>query len=170
MRELPRVYRSFEEFEREELRSLSRLHVSVDEMMDEAFCQELDFDPDFVAARSRREESEEERSRRRRPRRRSVHPSATVSPSAGTWPSTPAAASAWRSASAAAGSPCTMKKRAGPERARIADEVPLVGVGREGREHRDPGVELVLEPEDLDLAAAARPAAARACAPPGSRR
>jgi hypothetical protein len=62
MREMglgPKVYTSFEEFEREELRRLSCLHVAVDEYMDECFCEELDFDPDFVARRRKHEEAEE---------------------------------------------------------------------------------------------------------------
>ncbi|HEY3358798.1 MAG TPA: hypothetical protein VGQ83_36455 [Polyangia bacterium] len=54
----PKVYRSFEEFEREELRSLSTLHFSVDEMIDDAFIAELDFDPEFVA-KSKRDEDDE---------------------------------------------------------------------------------------------------------------
>lgn len=40
----PKVYRSFEEFERDELRKLDGLHVSIDEMLDEMFGEELDFD------------------------------------------------------------------------------------------------------------------------------
>ena len=60
MRTMPKVYRSFEEFEREELRCLSSLHAAVDEMLDDSFVAELDFDPDFVAKRKRREEEEEE--------------------------------------------------------------------------------------------------------------
>ena len=39
----PKVYRSFEEFERDELRKLDLLHVSIDEMLDDMF-GELDFD------------------------------------------------------------------------------------------------------------------------------
>jgi len=42
----PKVYRSFEEFEREELQKLDRLYVSVDEMLDEMFAEEMDFDED----------------------------------------------------------------------------------------------------------------------------
>jgi hypothetical protein len=41
----PKVYRSFEEFERDELRKLDGLHVSIDDMLDEMFADELDFDP-----------------------------------------------------------------------------------------------------------------------------
>ena len=40
----PKVYRSFEEFERDELRKLDGLHVSIDDMLDEMFADELDFD------------------------------------------------------------------------------------------------------------------------------
>jgi hypothetical protein len=41
---MPKVYRSFEEFERDELRKLDGLHVSIDEMLDEMFADELNFD------------------------------------------------------------------------------------------------------------------------------
>ena len=41
----PKVYRSFEEFERDELRKLDGLHVSIDDMLDEMFADELDFEP-----------------------------------------------------------------------------------------------------------------------------
>jgi hypothetical protein len=40
----PKVYRSFEEFERDELRKLDGLHVSIDDMLDEMFADELDFE------------------------------------------------------------------------------------------------------------------------------
>ncbi len=64
MREMglgPKVYKSFEEFEREELRRLSSsVHVSIDDYMDECFCEELDFDPEFVSRRRKRDEDEEE--------------------------------------------------------------------------------------------------------------
>jgi hypothetical protein len=39
----PRIYRSFAEFEREELRKLESLNASVDDMMEERFAEELDF-------------------------------------------------------------------------------------------------------------------------------
>ncbi len=39
-----RVYRSFAEFEREELRRLDSMQTSVDEMLEEKFNEELDFD------------------------------------------------------------------------------------------------------------------------------
>jgi hypothetical protein len=38
----PRVYRSFEEFERSELRKLDHLYDSVDDMMDELLASELE--------------------------------------------------------------------------------------------------------------------------------
>ena len=41
----PKVYRSFEEFERDELRKLDGLHISIDDMLDEMFADELDFEP-----------------------------------------------------------------------------------------------------------------------------
>ena len=41
----PKVYRSFEEFERDELRKLDGLHTSIDDMLDEMFSDELDFEP-----------------------------------------------------------------------------------------------------------------------------
>jgi hypothetical protein len=39
----PRIYGSFAEFEREELRKLDSLNTSVDDMMEERFAEELDF-------------------------------------------------------------------------------------------------------------------------------
>ena len=44
MRNTDRIYRSFEEFEREELRRLETLGSSVDDMIDSLFSQELDFE------------------------------------------------------------------------------------------------------------------------------
>ena len=52
----PKVYRSFEEFERDELRKLDGLHVSIDEMLDEMFAGELDFEP---GAKNRREDNDD---------------------------------------------------------------------------------------------------------------
>jgi hypothetical protein len=43
---VPKVYRSFEEFERDELRKLDGIHLTIDEMLDEMFPNELDFDGD----------------------------------------------------------------------------------------------------------------------------
>ena len=54
----PRVYRSFEEFEREELHKLD-LAGSIDEMLGEMFSDELDFDEDTVR-RSKRKERDDE--------------------------------------------------------------------------------------------------------------
>jgi hypothetical protein len=52
----PKVYRSFEEFERDELRKLDGLHVSIDDMLDEMFADELDFEKD---GKSNREDDDE---------------------------------------------------------------------------------------------------------------
>jgi hypothetical protein len=52
----PKVYRSFEEFERDELRKLDGLHVSIDEMLDEMFADELDFEP---GAKNNRQDDDE---------------------------------------------------------------------------------------------------------------
>ena len=43
MSSFPRVYTSFSEFEREELRKLESLHTSVSDMVEERFAEELDF-------------------------------------------------------------------------------------------------------------------------------
>ena len=40
---IPRMYTSFAEFEREELRRLDSLHTSVDDLVEERFAEELDF-------------------------------------------------------------------------------------------------------------------------------
>jgi len=40
---IPRVYTSFAEFERDELRRLDSLHTSVDDMVEERFAEELEF-------------------------------------------------------------------------------------------------------------------------------
>jgi hypothetical protein len=53
----PKVYRSFEEFERDELHKLDGLHVSIDDMLDEMFADELDFEP---GARGRKAEDDDE--------------------------------------------------------------------------------------------------------------
>jgi hypothetical protein len=44
MSAFPRIYRSFAEFEREELRKLDSLRTTVDDMVEEAFAEELNFD------------------------------------------------------------------------------------------------------------------------------
>ena len=41
----PKVYRSFEEFERDELRKLDGFQMSIDDMLDDMFSDELDFEP-----------------------------------------------------------------------------------------------------------------------------
>jgi hypothetical protein len=45
-----RIYRSFEEFEREELRRMESVGATVNDMIDTLFGEELDFEP----SRSRR--------------------------------------------------------------------------------------------------------------------
>jgi hypothetical protein len=54
----PKVYRSFEEFERDELRKLDGLSVSIDDMLDEMFADELDFEPG--SAKRKQEDSDDE--------------------------------------------------------------------------------------------------------------
>lgn len=54
----PRVYRSFEEFEREELHKLD-LGGSIDEMLGEMFADELDFDEDSVKRSKKRDDAGE---------------------------------------------------------------------------------------------------------------
>ncbi len=49
----PRVYTSFQEFEREELRRLDSLHTSVDDLVEERFAEELDFGGGGDAPRKR---------------------------------------------------------------------------------------------------------------------
>ncbi|MCG8416873.1 MAG: hypothetical protein MJE77_02875 [Proteobacteria bacterium] len=41
MTAFPRVYRSFSEFQREELRKLDSLRTTVDDMMEEQFAEEI---------------------------------------------------------------------------------------------------------------------------------
>lgn len=43
MSAFPRVYGTFAEFEREELRRLDSLHVSVTDLVEERFSEDLDF-------------------------------------------------------------------------------------------------------------------------------
>jgi hypothetical protein len=42
---IPRIYTSFAEFEREELRRLEGMNTSVDDMVEERFSEDLDFAP-----------------------------------------------------------------------------------------------------------------------------
>ena len=53
MSSFPRVYGSFAEFEREELRKLESLHTSVADMVEERFAEELDFGGTGDAPRKR---------------------------------------------------------------------------------------------------------------------
>ena len=53
MSSFPRVYTSFSEFEREELRKLDSLHTSVSDMVEERFSEELDFGGTSDAPRRR---------------------------------------------------------------------------------------------------------------------
>jgi hypothetical protein len=50
----PRIYGSFAEFEREELRKLDSLNTSVDDMMEERFAEELDFGSNDGAPKRKR--------------------------------------------------------------------------------------------------------------------
>lgn len=56
----PRVYRNFEEFEREELRKLDGMGGSIEDMLDEMFAEELDFDETSVKRSAKRDEDEDE--------------------------------------------------------------------------------------------------------------
>lgn len=53
-----KVYKSFEEFEREELRKLDTLSTSLDDMVDEMAFDELDFDEKSVSRSRRRDEED----------------------------------------------------------------------------------------------------------------
>lgn len=48
-----RIYRSYEDFERSELRSLEQLNETIDSMLDDSFTEELDFEA--VSKRQRNE-------------------------------------------------------------------------------------------------------------------
>lgn len=50
---IPRIYTSFAEFEREELRRLDSLHTSVDDLVEERFAEDLDFGTSSEAPRKR---------------------------------------------------------------------------------------------------------------------
>jgi hypothetical protein len=54
MAAFPRIYQSFAEFEREELRKLDSLHTTVDDMLEERFSEELDFGEDAGRAKKKR--------------------------------------------------------------------------------------------------------------------
>ena len=43
----PRIYRSFAEFEKEEIRKLDSLHTTIDDMLEERFAEEVDGSDDF---------------------------------------------------------------------------------------------------------------------------
>jgi hypothetical protein len=58
-RGFPRVYQSFADFEREELRKLDTLSTSIDDMLDDMFHEELNFDDSTVSRSRRREEAED---------------------------------------------------------------------------------------------------------------
>lgn len=49
----PRVYTSFAEFERDELRRLESLHTSVDDLVEERFSEDLEFGGNGEAPRKR---------------------------------------------------------------------------------------------------------------------
>ena len=53
MAAFPRVYTSFAEFEREELRKLDSLRTSVEDMIEERFSEELNFGEDDSPPRRR---------------------------------------------------------------------------------------------------------------------
>jgi hypothetical protein len=53
MSAFPRIYNSFAEFEREELRKLESVHVSVDDLMEERFVADLESDSSGEAPRKR---------------------------------------------------------------------------------------------------------------------
>ena len=54
-----RVYQSFEEFEREELRKLDSLSGSIDDMLGDMFTDELDFDAASVSKSRKRDQDED---------------------------------------------------------------------------------------------------------------
>lgn len=54
----PRVYRSFEEFEREELHRLD-MSAAIDDMLDEMFAEELDFESGSGQGKKRRREDDD---------------------------------------------------------------------------------------------------------------
>lgn len=55
-----RIYRTFEEFEREELRRVDSVSASVDDMIDTVFGEELDFEPSGARKYGRYADDDEE--------------------------------------------------------------------------------------------------------------
>lgn len=49
----PRIYNSFAEFERHELRKLDSLSTTVDDMLEERFAEELNFEDDDAPRKGR---------------------------------------------------------------------------------------------------------------------
>jgi hypothetical protein len=49
----PRVYQTFADFERDELRKLDSLRTTVSDMLEERFTQELDFETEEAPRRKR---------------------------------------------------------------------------------------------------------------------
>jgi hypothetical protein len=56
---MPRIYKSFQEFERDELHKLDSLSGSIDDMLDEMFAEELDFDSTSVKRSRTRDDHDE---------------------------------------------------------------------------------------------------------------
>jgi hypothetical protein len=56
---MPKVYRSFEEFERDELRKLDGIHMTIDDMLDDMFADELDFEANGRGRSSSNNEDDE---------------------------------------------------------------------------------------------------------------
>jgi hypothetical protein len=50
---IPRIYTSFAEFEREEIRRLDGMNASVDDMVEERFAEDLDFGQSSDAPKKR---------------------------------------------------------------------------------------------------------------------
>jgi hypothetical protein len=59
MSAVPRIYRSFAEFEREELRRLDSMHTSIDDLLDERFAEELDFGETSTRRRAAADDDDE---------------------------------------------------------------------------------------------------------------
>jgi len=55
---MPRIYKSFQDFERDELRKLDSLGGSIDDMLDEMFAEELDFDGTAKKAKASKSDDE----------------------------------------------------------------------------------------------------------------